>query len=553
MNTFEFRRFALAALALFFTLPAFADSAFDSCRVSIADLGSLTAKNLLLVPRAPAIPVTEADQLLAEKDAERQDFVRFQLSFHVYMAGWYFYSRDFELAQLWIDRFDEKLAWLIAWGMLDLDAAGQPDFTELSAEVRDCVEGPPIYGGLQQLESGGAERSYYIKLPADYGSTYQVSAEVVATRKPLLIAFHGTGGSYQRWVGPNAYDLADVVGEEAIMVFPNALPDANGSPQWSYAVDFGFFEDLLADLDARGVEYDPNRVFVTGHSSGGGFAHEIGCRYGDIVRAIAPSAGALISGSCVGSVAVLMSQGVNDSLVDVNIARATRDFWAKYNSRNPAASVAGSIAPCVIQNTIAPGSADYPVVWCEHGEGSLSDFSGHAWATFTSQAVWDFFSGLSAVEPSFAEPPGGGNAAVLADTDTTMTFTLRYPPDIARVISGAITLYPESYLENPTFAIPSVFLNTDWSPGIVAPGDTVTYVDVPITFFVFFGDPVIFPSTWTLQISTYVEGGTSPVPTDCLDHKVLMPITFIDKTTAVVIPGVLNVEPVQPIGGSCEP
>ncbi len=556
---FPLRAVALVLSGFLVSQASFADAAFESCAVSIDNLGRMTKTSMSLLNLGPTEIVTPEDQAAAAKEIERQEFVRFRMTFTAYMAGWYFYARDFDLALEWVDRYAQYLGWLQVWGAIDLSEPGQPDFEGLVAEVRACVVQPPIFTGLQTLQSQGQERSYYVQLPEDYGRVPQtapefpvVAAQTADTRKPLLIAFHGTGGSFERWVGPNAYDLVDVVGDDAIMVFPNALPDANGSPQWSYAVDFDFFEDLMADLDARGVEYNPNKIFITGHSSGGGFAHEIGCRYGDIVRAIAPSAGALISGTCVGGVAVLMSQGVNDSLVDVNIARATRDFWAKYNSRDPATSSAGTVAPCVVQDTVAPGSADYPVVWCEHTEGSLSDFSGHAWSSFASEAIWDFFSGLPELAPSVAEPPGGGNAAVLADTDTTMTFTLRYPPDINRVISGAISLYPENFINEPSFAIPSVFLNPNWSPGIVAPGDTITYVDVPITFFVFFGDPVTFPSTWTLQISTYVEGGTSPVPTDCVDHKVLVPITFQDKTTAVVIPEILDVTPSEPIGGTCD-
>ena len=193
----------------------------------------------------------------------------------------------------------------------------------------------PLTTGLQTMQSGGVEREYYLLLPEDNATAVTVSPSAVGDEaKPLLIALHGTGGSYERWVNEElGYDLIEPVGDGAIMVFPNALPDANGSPQWSFAFDFDFFLDLLAELDRRGLNYDPDRIFVTGHSSGAGMTHEIGCRFGDTVRAIAPSAGTLISTECVGAVAVLMSQGVNDALVNVDIARGARRLSASTGPR----------------------------------------------------------------------------------------------------------------------------------------------------------------------------------------------------------------------------
>jgi len=407
----------------------------------------------------------------------------------------------------------------------------------------------PLATGLQTMQSGGEEREYYVLLPEDNVPVDAVSAAAVDDdAKPLLIALHGTGGTYERWTERQiGYDLIDFVGDEAVMVFPNALPDANGSPQWSFEYDFDFFLDLLAELDRRGLEYDPDRIFVTGHSSGAGMSHEIGCRFGDVVRAIAPSAGTLISSQCVGAVAVLMSQGVNDALVNVDIARGARRFWSLYNGWDEGVTVAGEISPCVDHSLLGAANTPYPVYWCEHTEGSIDDFSGHRWASFTGEAVWSFFSSLppkaSGVEAA-SPPPGGGNERAAIPSDTTITFTLKYPDDIARPLVGAITLYPDGYLDNPTFSIPSVFLNPQFPVGQVGAGDTVTYT-VPITFFVFSGDPVQFPSSWTLSVSVYVEGGTSPTPTPGVDHQAQLPITFDSQSTPVTIAEELNLLPAR--------
>lgn len=415
--------------------------------------------------------------------------------------------------------------------------------------LADAFDGgtPPsaLATGLQTMQSTrGDARTYWLELPAGYGD--EAAAQPLAVedpRKPLLIALHGTGGTHERWTEEQlGYDLIDAVGDEAIMVFPNALADANGSQQWSFAYDFDFFVDLLAELDMRGLEYNPNKIFVTGHSSGGGMAHEIGCRLGDVVRAVAPSAGTLISTECVGSVAVLMSQGLNDQLVKYDIATGGRRFWVLYNGYNLDASTPGEVAPCVDYSLVGAANTPYPVYWCEHSEGSLDDFSGHRWASFAGEAVWNFFSSLPEAEPTTEAPAGGGNERAQIPSDTTMTFTLKFPDDIARPLDGAISLYPEDYLANPTFAIPSVFLSGLFPVGQVAAGDTVTYT-VPISFFVFSGPAVPFPSTWTLSINVYVEGGTRPTPTAGLDHQYQGLITFDAQTTPVTIPGVLELVP----------
>ena len=79
--------------------------------------------------------------------------------------------------------------------------------------------------------------------------------------------------------------------------------------------------------------------------------------------------------------------------------------------------------------------------------------------------------------------------------------------------------------------------------GLVGPGETVTYENVPISFFVFSGDPVEFPSAWTLQFSVYVDGGTRPTPTPGVDHQIQIPFVFDSKSNPIVIEEVLTLVP----------
>ena len=410
-------------------------------------------------------------------------------------------------------------------------------------DLFDSDDVEALVTGLQTMQSDGVERSYYIVLPED--DLAGVSASALGDAKPLIVGYHGSFASHQSWVGEtDRYGLVDEVGDEAIMVFPDALELSENNVNWNFDYDFLYFEDLLAELERRGLEYDRKRVFVVGHSSGAGMANEIGCRYGDIVRAIAVSSGALISGgSCVGSVAVIQTQGEGDLSVPINVGGGASRFWALYNGHDPESSLPGVGEPCIDYSAVAFPNENYPVQWCQHS-------GGHPWTDFNAENFWNFFSGLSDVELTVDAPPGGGNDAAKGSADTTISFVLRYPDEMPPIISGAITLLPEDYTDGQ-FRSPDVFLNLEWDPnepalgGQVQPGDVVSYNLIPLTFFVFSGD---FDTslTYKMQFSVYVEGGSQPIPTPGVDLKVLIPINFVDKSTPIVLPETLDVAPVVP-------
>ncbi len=166
--------------------------------------------------------------------------------------------------------------------------AGQPDYIVLADSVESCIGVEPLTTGLRSIVSDGEDRSYYLQLPSDYDPEG-------SQLKPLIVGFHGSFASHQSWVGPNqGCGFVPEVGDGAIMVFPDAAVLGDGQINWSFETDLLLFEDILAELDSLGLQYDRNQLFVTGHSSGAGMVHEIGCLYGDIVRAVAISSGSLI-------------------------------------------------------------------------------------------------------------------------------------------------------------------------------------------------------------------------------------------------------------------
>ena len=125
-----------------------------------------------------------------------------------------------------------------------------------SCDPDDWCAGPePVTDGLNTVTSEGRIREFYVQFPTDYKTSTEP--------KPLLFAYHGTGGTYDLWVD-GYYDLADAVGDGAIMVFMQATEDQNGVNQWDYDFDLQYFEDVLTRL-SEVVEFDPNRIFVRFH------------------------------------------------------------------------------------------------------------------------------------------------------------------------------------------------------------------------------------------------------------------------------------------------
>jgi predicted esterase len=380
---------------------------------------------------------------------------------------------------------------------------------------------PPESGELTVL-SAGVERTYYLIIPDDYDPRF--------FEEPLLFAYHGTGGSYDLWLN-GFYDLLDAVGNDAIIVLMQALPDGNGVIQWNYEYDFEYFEDVLADVDRR-VNFDPARVFVTGHSSGAGMAHELGCNYGDIIRGIAPHAGIMRSTKCVGAVAVFQTHGENDTLVPSGTGEGGHQFWVLYNGFEYDISGPGAHQSCIDHSL---GGSPFPVQWCLHQEGS--GIEAHDWPGFASESTWQFFSSLDYARPTASPPAGGGNARVGNSIDTTLSFTLRYPPGIVEPTQGAVSIYAAG-TQQPVSGGPNSILNLSFDPGDVGPGSEKDYV-VPIRYVT-----ETFPGTYAFSVVMYVAAGGNPIPLPGHDHIVFHDVDIVDRNMPVFIDTVLVLEEV---------
>lgn len=141
-----------------------------------------------------------------------------------------------------------------------------------------------------KIESGGETREYLLYVPETYDP---------ATPAPLVISMHGHGGwpaQQQKLSGWNA--LADEFG--FIVVYPAGI----GSPKhWRTssgagekndpAMDVAFINDLIDKL-ASEYTLDPDRIYASGMSNGGGMTFVLSCQLADRIAAIGTVSGAYL-------------------------------------------------------------------------------------------------------------------------------------------------------------------------------------------------------------------------------------------------------------------
>ena len=160
---------------------------------------------------------------------------------------------------------------------------------------------------IETISINGTDRSYRLYRP-------QGSVEGM----PLLIGLHGLGGTaafQERLSG--ASNLADLEGfvvaypEGELLGRQQAWRVGPGSP------DVGFLTLLARHLIVE-FNLDPNRIYLAGHSNGGGMVHRAACEASDVFAAVAGVAGAYPSGPVCDpeeSIAVIAFHSLDDPVV----------------------------------------------------------------------------------------------------------------------------------------------------------------------------------------------------------------------------------------------
>jgi poly(3-hydroxybutyrate) depolymerase len=253
--------------------------------------------------------------------------------------------------------------------------AGMPIANGAAKPSAGCGMAAPMAGNAT-IDISGTSRAYILALPQNYDP-----------KKPyrLIFAWHGLGGSADQVARGGYYGLQSRSQNGAIFVAGQGLDTmALGmtAPGWANAngQDVAFVKALYARLQST-LCIDESRVFSAGMSYGGIMSDTLGCQMGDVFRAVAPMSGSGPRGTCVGQVAVWLSNGDNDTVVSTSSERMSKDFWVKANHCQTQ-SMPVDPSPCVAFQGCDQG---FPVTWCEFS-------GGHTVPPFAAAAIWTFFS-----------------------------------------------------------------------------------------------------------------------------------------------------------------
>ena len=172
----------------------------------------------------------------------------------------------------------------------------------------------------QSLRSRGKERMYYLFVPEGLDAAHPV---------PLLLTLHGSGRN-----GASLVDRWKALAEKEKFVV--AGPDSSDSQFWSAPEDGpALLRDVVDAVRAK-APIDAKRVYLFGHSAGGGFALQMGLLESDYFAAIAVHAGALLPHDAPPLIALATRKipfalviGDRDPLVPIGAVRDTRDMLVK--------------------------------------------------------------------------------------------------------------------------------------------------------------------------------------------------------------------------------
>ena len=189
------------------------------------------------------------------------------------------------------------------------------------------------------IKSSGKDRQFLLHIPRKYKKSQKKTV-------PLVIMLHGRGGSGK--LANSAYYGWNPLSEKEVFIV--AYPTALGTPtSWKGAwrgkptEDSKFLAELI-DLLLKELRIDKDRVFMTGHSSGGFMSFSFASTHSEKVAAIGPVAGLLVNRTRPKSpVSVISFHGMADKVVPYGKAGTSQgmgsavdsaDFFAKRNKCN---------------------------------------------------------------------------------------------------------------------------------------------------------------------------------------------------------------------------
>ncbi|MEV4148751.1 RICIN domain-containing protein [Amycolatopsis sp. NPDC049691] len=289
-----------------------------------------------------------------------------------------------------------------------------------AAGTAGCGAAPGLASGSHTISSGGQNRSYILRVPANYDNSHPYR---------LFVGLHWRGGTANdvdsggtdgyNWSYYGLRRLADSAGNSTIFVAPQGNGNGWANPGGQ---DVTFIDDLLRQLESA-LCVDTSQVFAGGFSYGGAMSYALACARPTVFRAVAVYSGANLSGCSGGTqpVAYIGMHGIGDNVLPIASGRALRDQFVRNNGctpQNPPEPASGSHTHIV--TAYSGCRAGYPVVWAAfdggHDPGPRDGCTCSGWQTWTSGEVWKFITQFdSSTPPSGAPVQVGVNYTLVAE------------------------------------------------------------------------------------------------------------------------------------------
>ncbi|CAI6091570.1 unnamed protein product [Clonostachys chloroleuca] len=240
-----------------------------------------------------------------------------------------------------------------------------------------------LQSGVYNVQVNGRNRQYTLKVPNGYNNQRAHN---------LVFGYHWLGGSMQNVADGGYYGLDPLSQGSTIFVAPNGL---NAGWANSGGEDITFTDAILANVN-NNLCVEDSKIFATGFSYGGAMSFSVACARPNVFRAVAPIAGAELSGCNGGNtpVAYLGIHGVADSVLPIDRGRALRDRFLNLNgcaSKNAPEPNRGSGTHIKTEYSCSKR----PVWWIAHSGdhvGDPRDSNGSLWAP---GETWNFFNNVA--------------------------------------------------------------------------------------------------------------------------------------------------------------
>jgi poly(3-hydroxybutyrate) depolymerase len=234
----------------------------------------------------------------------------------------------------------------ISKGFQGIPRSAQPKLTASQKRILECS---------YKLAEANADMPYTLFVPTTYDAKKPT---------PLIVDLHGLNITpLQQMLFDGTTDLAEANGY--IVVAPMgfslagwwgaragaAVPTAAKKPGTEDVYKVGELSEIDAMTLIKSVRdkynVDPNRIYLMGHSMGGGGTYYLGSKYADIWAGLAPISGAggintLEAAQAYKGVPILISHGEKDSIVSADTSRRASMYLQQAGAQHLYVQVPGA-------------------------------------------------------------------------------------------------------------------------------------------------------------------------------------------------------------------